>query len=772
MRRLWILPLFVGLLAIVGYYGLSDPWSSVAYDGGGLAAALAFWFSPRALGSQRTWCWRLLAIGLLLFAAGDIDSYFVTTFPSSSDGLYLAGYAFLAAGIFGLAPRVRRGGLGIGLDAALATAAASMFVLILWLEPLVSQGGLPTFAEGISCAYPIADLLLLALLLRGLLSLSVRTPAYRLLMLGMLVMLTSDFIYTGLLASALHPTIAAAPQPAVSPALSWRRLALLGLCLVSPSIALSLQIAFSTHIQVGDLVAFGTVIGLLGFARFTLVVLERQRSEQQFRSMIENGSDVIMILSNEGRVEYLSPSAERIFGVPVEDYIGRSGFALIHSDDRHEAAQVLARVLAGGTEETECRMITGDGSYRRMASTARSIKSGPHAGGVLLNGDDVTDRHAMKLELANKDDQLHQAQKMEAVGQLAGGVAHDFNNLLTAIHGYGEFAHGRAKQAGLPQLESDIEEILRSADRASDLTRQLLAFSRQRPPEPMPVELNELIRGSDKLLRRLIDADINFVTLFADEPCWVKADPGLLEQVVVNLALNARDAMQTGGSLVIALEADDATVRLSVSDTGHGMNAETQARIFEPFFTTKQAGQGTGLGLALVQTTVTNSGGEIEVDSGPDGTIFTVELPRMSAQTTPTHIADEVETGEMSGRILLVEDEPAVRKVAARILRTAGYDVLEAKEGAEGLRIATQEINQIDLLLTDVVMPQLSGTELAQRIRLLRPTLPVIYCSGYLADALDDHPISNETILAKPFTSNALLAAVRTAMTTTTTLAA
>jgi two-component system cell cycle sensor histidine kinase/response regulator CckA len=787
-RRLWVFSLLVGLLAIGCYFVLSDPWSSAAYDGCGVAAAFAFWFGPRAAGSRRTWCWRLLAIGLLLFAAGDIESYFVTSFPSSADGLYLVGYGFLAAGIVGLAPRVRRGGVGVGLDAALATTAASMFVLLFWLEPLVSQGGMPSVAQAVSCAYPVADLLLLTLLVRGLLSVAVRTTAYRLLMLGMLFMLTSDFVYTGLLAhgaysasswvnggwiasyalfaaAALHPSIAAAPEPVGSPSLSWGRLSLIGACLVSPSMALALQFAFSDRVEAGDLVVFGTVIGILGFARLTLVVLERQRSEQQFRSMIENGSDVILILSGEGCVEYLSPSAERIFGLPVEHCIGQSGFDLVHADDREEAAHVLSRVLAGGTEETECRMLTGDGSYRRMASTARPIESGPHAGGVLLNGNDVTDRHAMKMELAKKDDQLHQAQKMEAVGQLAGGVAHDFNNLLTAIHGYGEFAQERATKAGLPQLQSDIGEILRSADRASGLTRQLLAFSRQRSPESLPLDLNELIGGTDKLLRRLIGEDIDFVTLFADVPCWVKADLGQLEQVVVNLVLNARDAMPAGGSLVIAVDAEEGTVLLTVSDTGHGIDAETQGRIFEPFYTTKQAGQGTGLGLALVYGTVTNSGGAIEVDSSPVGTTFTIRLPRTHARTASTHTEDMAETSGMSGRILLVEDEPAVREVAARILRKAGYDVLEANEGAEGLRIATQEISRIDLLLTDVVMPQLSGTELAERVRLLSPQLPVIYCSGYMAGALDDHPISNETILAKPFTSAALLAAVRTAMT-------
>jgi len=397
--------------------------------------------------------------------------------------------------------------------------------------------------------------------------------------------------------------------------------------------ALVLQIAFSRRVEVGDLAVFGAVIGLLGFARLALVALERQRSEQQFRSMIENGSDVILIMSSEGSIEYLSPSAERIFGFPVEHYIGQSRFDFLHAEDREEAGQVFSRVLSGGTEEAEYRVHTSDGSYRRMATTARLIESGPHAGGVLLNADDVTDRRAVEAELAKRDDQLRQTQKMEAVGQLAGGVAHDFNNLLTAIQGYGEFARAGAEEAGLPKLQSDIGEILRSADRAAELTRHLLAFSRRQRLESVPLELNELIANLDKLLRRLIGEHIEFVTLFADEPCWVEADAGQLEQVVVNLAVNSRDAMPAGGTLTIAVGAEASTVWLTVSDTGHGMDAETQARAFEPFFTTKPLGQGTGLGLATVYGVVAQSGGEIKIDSSPAAasTTFTVTLPRTTA---------------------------------------------------------------------------------------------------------------------------------------------
>ena len=659
-----------------------------------------------------------------------------------------------------------------------------MFVLRFLLEPQLARGGESFLGQVTLCAYPLADVLLLALLVRSLLSMTLRTPAYCLLMLGMLFLLVSDLVYSGLAASgsysasswvnagwiasyalfaaaALHPSIAVAPEPVGSASLSWRRLGLIGVCIVSPPAALAVQIAFSSHVQEAELVVFGALVGVLGFARLALVALDRQRSEQHFRSLIENGSDMIAIVGSDGNVDYLSPSAERIFGFPVDRYIGNSGFDFVHPDDRQGVEQAFARVLAGAHEEIECRAPASDGSYRTMISTLRLIESGPNAGGILLNGHDVTGRRAIEAELALKEDELRQGQKMEAVGQLAGGVAHDFNNLLTAIHGYAEFARDGAEEAGLPKLGSDIDEILRSADRAGELTRHLLAFSRRQRLEPVALELNRLIANLDRLLRRLIGEHIEFVTLFADEPCWVEADPGQLEQVLVNLALNARDAMPAGGTLTIAITAGEQAV-LTVADTGHGMDAETSARAFEPFYTTKGVGEGTGLGLATVYGIVTQSGGEIDVDSSPSvGTTFTVTLPRTAQPATMIDDEpDEIAPTQTAGRILLVEDEPAVRAIAARILRKAGYEVLEGRDGEEGLRVAARELGQLDLLLTDVVMPLLSGPELATRIRALRPELPVVYCSGYLTGTLTDELGIGETILTKPFTSAELLAAV------------
>ena len=785
MRRpAWVLCLLVGLLAIGGFFLLNAPWDSVIYDGCSFGTALAFWFGPAAAGSPRIWCWRLLAIGSALFAVADVESSFIVTFPSSADAVYLLGYAFIGAGFMALAPKLRDGGVAVGLDAALATAAGGMFVLRFLLEPQLAQGGESFLGQVTLCAYPLADVLLLALLVRSLLSMTLRTPAYRLLMLGMLFLLVSDLVYSGLAASgsysasswvnagwiasyalfaaaALHPSIAVTPEPVGSASLSWRRLGLIGVCIVSPPAALAVQIAFSSHVQEAELVVFGALVGMLGFARLALVALDRQRSEQHFRSLIENGSDMIAIVGSDGNVDYLSPSAERIFGFPVDRYIGNTGFDFVHPDDRQGVEQAFARVLAGAHEEIECRAPASDGTYRTMVSTLRLIESGPNAGGILLNGHDVTGRRATEAELALKEDELRQGQKMEAVGQLAGGVAHDFNNLLTAIHGYAEFARDGAEEAGLPKLGSDIDEILRSADRAGELTRHLLAFSRRQRLEPVALELNGLIANLDRLLRRLIGEHIEFVTLFADEPCWVEADPGQLEQVLVNLAVNARDAMPAGGTLTIAITAGEQAV-LTVTDTGHGMDAETSARAFEPFYTTKGVGKGTGLGLATVYGIVTQSGGEIDVDSCPSvGTTFTVTLPRTAQPaTTIVDEPDEIAPAQTAGRILLVEDEPAVRAIAARILRKAGYEVLEGRDGEEGLRVAARELGQLDLLLTDVVMPLLSGPELATRIRALRPELPVVYCSGYLTGTLTDELGIGETILTKPFTSAELLAAV------------
>ncbi len=381
------------------------------------------------------------------------------------------------------------------------------------------------------------------------------------------------------------------------------------------------------------------------------------------------------------------------------------------------------------------------------------------------------------VEHKQVEEQLRQSQKMEAIGQLAGGVAHDFNNLLTVIKGYSQLLLGRVGSDD--PLRRDVQEILKAGDRAAGLIRQLLAFSRQQVLAPKVLDLNGVVAGIEGMLRRLIGEDIDLVTV-AGRGLWpVKADPGQIEQVILNLSVNARDAMPKGGRLTIEtanVELDGtagrpagvppgAYVMLAVSDTGVGMDGVIRARIFEPFFTTKTKGKGTGLGLATVYGVVKQSGGFIVVSSEPgQGTTFRIYLPRVLEEklaAEPRQASAAPSRG--SETVLVVEDDAAIRELACKILRSQGYKVLEAREAGEALRLSQEHRDQIHLLLTDVVMPGASGLELAERIGSVRPSVRVLYMSGYTDEAILHHGLSQAAapILRKPFAPDELARRVR-----------
>jgi two-component system cell cycle sensor histidine kinase/response regulator CckA len=379
--------------------------------------------------------------------------------------------------------------------------------------------------------------------------------------------------------------------------------------------------------------------------------------------------------------------------------------------------------------------------------------------------------------LRQSEEQLRQAQKMEAVGRLAGGVAHDFNNLLSVILSYGEILLADLK-VGDP-IRADIDQISKAALRAAGLTRQLLLFSRQQVVEPKVVELHEILSGMDKMLQRILGEDVDLLLIAPKTPGRVKADPNHIEQVILNLVVNARDAMPTGGHLTIETSntvLDDeyaskhlpvtagAYVMMAVSDTGTGMDAATQAHIFEPFFTTKEKGRGTGLGLSTVFGIVQQSRGSIWVYSEPGkGTTFKVYLPRVDADVDVTRPQLAPSTLRGTETILLVEDEEAVRAVAVNILRRQGYHVIEAEHPAEALLISEQHQGAIDLLLTDVVMPRMSGSELASRLAPTRPTMKVIFMSGYTDDSVVRHGVLEAGVpfIQKPITPAVVTRKVR-----------
>lgn len=389
------------------------------------------------------------------------------------------------------------------------------------------------------------------------------------------------------------------------------------------------------------------------------------------------------------------------------------------------------------------------------------------------------ERKRTDYELQQAQAQLQQAQKMEAVGRLAGGVAHDFNNLLTIISGSCHFLLTSLDRAG--PLRKEVEEIKRAGSRAETLTSQLLAFSRRQVLTLQKLNLNDVIRNMEGMMQRLVGEDINLVTALVPAPGIVRADPGQVEQILMNLIVNARDAMPSGGKLTIEtanVELDDTYahqhaiaqpgpyVMLAVSDSGLGMDKETQAHIFEPFFTTKDQGKGTGLGLAMVYGSVRQNGGSIFVYSEPgQGTTFKIYLPRVQerADAASMPVPASVELPRGTETVLVVEDEPGVRAVILRTLREQGYTVLEARHGLEALHLGTQPLAKIHLLLTDVVMPQVSGREVAENLTRIHPEIRVLYMSGYTDDAVVRYGILAEgtDFLQKPFTPSTLAHKVR-----------
>jgi PAS domain S-box-containing protein len=498
-----------------------------------------------------------------------------------------------------------------------------------------------------------------------------------------------------------------------------------------------------------------------------------QESEQRFRALVQTGSDIITIVDATGELRYVSPAVERVLGYREDDLLGRNILEFVHPDDQARAIDALGEVLRqpGVHAPSEYRVRHVDGSWRDIEATASNLLEEPAIRGVVLTSRDVTERKRLEA-------QLLRAQKLESVGRLAGGIAHDFNNLMTAIIGDAELNMGSLPDDST--LARDLQEIRDTARRASTLAHQLLAFSRREISSPRVVAINDVVLATDRMLRRLIGADIELVASTAGDAGYVNIDPVQFEQVLVNLVVNARDAMPGGGRLTIEtacvmvrggaaaphaqLEPGD-YVMIAVSDTGAGIPPEVREHVFEPFFTTKDVGSGTGLGLATCYGIVTQAGGQITLESEAGrGTTFRIFLPRTDEQPEE-EVAPEGELVEARGgeTVLLVEDEAAVRSIGARALRRLGYTVLEAGDGEEALRVAEGRAGGIDVVVTDIIMPRMGGRELAERLLRDRHDLRVLFTTGYEAadSARNGGGADAPDMLTKPFSPDALARKLR-----------
>ncbi|MBS2017380.1 MAG: response regulator [Deltaproteobacteria bacterium] len=498
-----------------------------------------------------------------------------------------------------------------------------------------------------------------------------------------------------------------------------------------------------------------------------------QVSEENFRLLVNGVADYALFMcAPDGAIKTWNAGAERLFGYPERE-LAKKDLSALFSEDEAYAERVLAAALADGRLEFDARGARKDGTTFRAAVLFTPVADeggGPRGFAVLVH--DLTERSSLEA-------QLRHAQKMEAVGQLAGGIAHDFNNILTIIGGATSFVAGAEMKD--PELSLALEDIDTAVQRATSLTRQLLAFSRRQIVDPVVLDVSSMLTESSSMLRRLINEDVILDLDLGEEIPRVRADRGLLEQIVMNLVVNARDAMPEGGHIHIrtrsldlehSLDTETGTLQpgsyavVEVADDGVGMTEEIRRNIFQPFFSTKGPDKGTGLGLAVVYGAVKQSGGGITVSSEPGrGTLFSVLLPGCSSPLSSEQVArGGVRTPAKGETILLVEDEPAIGRLTQRMLESEGYEVIVAHDGREAISLAAGR--HIDLLLTDVVMPYLGGPALAQALKRERPDLAVLYMTGYTDDSVLRSGVAHgrDHILTKPFTRAELEEGLREAL--------
>jgi PAS domain S-box-containing protein len=796
-----------------------------------LGMTLLAWRASRqqALGIRKQRAWKILTIAFLVYTVGNVMwAYYELVVGGDlavtwADVPYLFYYPICLVGLLSFPlGRAGRSRLTFALDGGTVMLGATIVIWYLVLRPVALAEHSSSLETAVALAYPVANTVLLfgviAVLLRrpsrkvraalGILSVAILADAiadfgyaYQTLSNNyvggawpdcfyMLAFVLIAFSAQQQFYSARQPKREAANEGLEKSPFSWLPYAAVGV-----AYALLLYVAYKFQRDHGMQpivwLALGAfLITALVVARQIVALRENSRlleekaareSEARFVSLVKNSSDVITIIDVDGRVLYMSPGSESIFGYQPADFSGRQLREFVHPEDRLSVLALLKELNAqpGRTCSVEMRARHRDGTWLHVEANMTNLLNEPSVNGIVVNSRNITERKKAEEALHNSEERLRQAQKMEAVGQLAGGVAHDFNNLLAVIIGYADMLLRRTPEAE-ERTVRQLSEIKKAGDRAKSLTSQLLAFSRKQVMQPKVLDLNTVIGDLDKMLRRLIGEHIDMQTVLSADLGNVKADPGQIEQVLLNLAVNARDAMPEGGSLTIEtnnvhldvgytqthrpVEAGS-YIMIAVSDSGCGMTQELQSRIFEPFFTTKEKGKGTGLGLATVYGVVKQSGGNISVYSEPGhGTTFKIYLPRVDEAVNiaePLLVRSDNLIG--SETVLLVEDEQAVRDMAHEILKSNGYNVLRAGDGNEAMKVSEQFQGPIDLMVTDVVMPHLGGRELAEKLSVTRPGMRVLYMSGYTDDAIVHHGVldGRAAFLEKPFTPDVLALKIR-----------
>ena len=783
----------------------------------------------QALDSRTRRAWTILAIAFFVYFAANVTWFYYEICVGQSlavtwaDPLYLAYYPIALVGLltFPMA-RSGRSRLTFALDAGTVMVGALMVIWYLILRPIALAEQTSTLETFITVAYPVGN----TVLLFGVVALLLKRPdkkvrlALGTFMAAILFDAIADFGYSY---QTLQSSYEGGNWPDCFYALSFFLMALSAQCqwwkakhpkpreltVTDPRSPfpwlpyLGVGLAYSLllfvahkHSHEGEahlvwLTMAAFVITALVVARQIVALRENAKllaeratraTEARFVSLVEQSSDVITIIEPNGKVLYESPSVERVFGYSVAEALGRKLGEYVHPDSRAEVGEVMTRLCKkpGMRGHVEFRLLHKDGQYVDVEAVMTNLLDDPNIRGIVINSRNIAERKKAEEALHESEEQLRQSQKMDAVGQLAGGVAHDFNNLLAVIIGYSDLLLMRT--SGLREdSQRKIEQISKAANRAAGLTRQLLAFSRKQVLQPKSLDLNTVVGDMDKMLKRLIGEHIEMLTILDPKLGIVKADPGQVEQVLLNLAVNARDAMPSGGKLTIetanvVLDArytqahrsvePGPYVMLAVSDTGVGMSHEVKARIFEPFFTTKEKDKGTGLGLSTVYGIVKQSGGSIWVYSEPgQGTTFKVYLPQVD-QDADIDAAPASADYRGAETVLLVEDEESVRQIANEILTMNGYRVLQASHGNEALNVSLQHEGVIDLMVTDVVMPVMGGPELARKLALTRPEMRVLYMSGYTDDAIVHHGVLLEgtAFVQKPFTAEAFSRKLREAI--------